>query len=99
MSAEPAERTRDALRCAWCAAPLDAGARHLGGRTLCAHCGVATTDPWPTHGELDAAYAGWYRPGTGRFDAGGDILLRLSRGALSARLDRLAPPGPVLDVG
>jgi SAM-dependent methyltransferase len=91
--------TAEALRCAWCGVPHDVASRPLGGRTVCAHCGVATTDPWPTDAQLDVAYEGWYRPGSGRFDAGGDILLRLSRGALSARLDRLAPPGPILDVG
>jgi SAM-dependent methyltransferase len=60
---------------------------------------VATTDPWPSPAELDAAYAGWYRPQKGRFSGVGDALLRRSRGLLAGRLERVAPPGPVLDVG
>lgn len=68
-------------------------------RALCPVCGVATTSPWPTESELEAAYGEWYRPDAGRFAGPGDGVLRLSRGALARRLDRIAPPGPVLDVG
>lgn len=88
-----------APRCAWCQAPLDERALRLAGRTVCARCGVATTDPWPSDAELDAAYAGSYRPAGGRFSGPGDALLRRSRGALARRIDRIAPPGRVLDVG
>jgi SAM-dependent methyltransferase len=85
--------------CAWCAAPLDGGPR-LGGRIRCAACGAATTDPWPTDEELARAYGEWYRPADGRrFAVLGDRLLRRSRGMLAARLDAIAPPGRVLDVG
>jgi SAM-dependent methyltransferase len=88
-----------ATACAWCGDPLDARAVHRAGRTECAACGVATTDPWPSPATLDRAYAGWYRPDSGRFSGPGDALLKRSRGALARRLDRIAPPGPVLDVG
>jgi SAM-dependent methyltransferase len=84
--------------CRWCGASLEDG-EPLPGRVRCAHCGVATTDPWPTAAELDAAYAGAYRPAEGRFGGTGDRLLRRTRGALATRIDRIAPPGPVLDVG
>jgi SAM-dependent methyltransferase len=60
---------------------------------------VATTDPWPSERELDRAYGDWYRPGSGRFGALGDALLRRTRSHLARRLDRIAPAGPVLDVG
>ena len=40
----------------WCGAPLDDGAVHLQGRIRCRRCGAATTDPWPTDEELEAAY-------------------------------------------
>lgn len=86
-------------RCAWCEAPFDERAVRLAGRIVCARCGVATTDPWPTDAELDAAYAGFYRPDSGRFAGPGDALLRRSRGTLARRIDRIAPPGRVLDVG
>jgi 2-polyprenyl-3-methyl-5-hydroxy-6-metoxy-1,4-benzoquinol methylase len=88
-----------ATACAWCDAPLGDDAVRRPGRTECARCGVATTDPWPSPATLDRAYAGWYRPAGGRFSGPGDALLRRSRGALARRLDRIAPPGPVLDVG
>jgi SAM-dependent methyltransferase len=57
------------------------------------------TRPWPTGEELDEAYGGFYRPRSGRFSGPGDWLLRRSRGSLSGRIDALAPPGAVLDVG
>jgi SAM-dependent methyltransferase len=86
---------RDAL-CAWCGAP----ARPTGaGLAVCGACGSATTFPVPGELELGAAYAGWYRPSAGRFAAGGDWLLRRSRAQLAQRLERRAPPGPILDVG
>jgi SAM-dependent methyltransferase len=85
-----------APRCAWCGAP----ARPEGTRRVaCDRCGAATTFPIPDDGELESAYADWYRPATGRFGAFGDQLLRRSRGTLARRIDHLAPPGPVLDVG
>jgi len=66
---------------------------------VCGACGVATTDPWPTSAELEAAYGTWYRPDAGRFGGPGDALLRRSRARFATRVDALAPPGPVLDVG
>jgi SAM-dependent methyltransferase len=84
--------------CPWCGESLDDG-EPLAGRIRCARCGVAATDPWPSGAELDRAYAGAYRPAAGRFAGIGDRLLRRTRGSLAARIDRIAPPGPVLDVG
>lgn len=87
-------------RCAWCAAPFGAGAVRLTGRVRCPRCGAATTDPWPSPEELERAYGTWYRPEGGRRFAGvGDAVLRRTRGALARRVDAIAPPGPVLDVG
>jgi SAM-dependent methyltransferase len=85
--------------CAWCAAPLGDRARRRFGRTVCAGCGVATTDPWPSESALAVAYGGAYRPAGGRFSGPGDALLGLTRASLARRVDRIAPPGPVLDVG
>jgi SAM-dependent methyltransferase len=98
-SAEPAGRSAAPRDCVWCGRPLDVTATPLHGRLRCATCGVATTDPWPTEAELDEAYAGWYRPSSGRFSGVGDAILRRTRGRLAERLDRIAPPGAVLDVG
>lgn len=86
-------------QCRWCGAPLDGRARRLRGRTRCATCGVATTDPWPPPAELEAAYGDWYRPAAGRFAGPGDRLLRRTRARLAVRVHALAPAGPVLDVG
>jgi hypothetical protein len=88
-----------AARCAWCGAALDERAVRRPGRSVCADCGVGTTDPWPSDEALEAAYGEWYRPDTGRFSGPGDALLRRTRARLARRLDRGAPAGPVLDVG
>jgi SAM-dependent methyltransferase len=53
----------------------------------------------PDEKQLELAYAGWYRPTGGRFAGFGDALLRRLRGRLAGRLDRIAPPGAVLDIG
>lgn len=98
-----------ATRCIWCGSSFEAAAARLRGRTRCGSCGAATTDPWPTEEELEAAYGGWYRPKAGGWDApneggrrfsfAGDTILGRTRGLLASRLDEVAPPGPILDVG
>lgn len=85
--------------CAWCSAALDRTADRRPGRTICAACGVATTDPWPDAAGLTLAYGGPYRPPEGRFSGPGDAVLALTRATLARRLNHIAPPGPVLDVG
>jgi len=82
--------------CAWCGTP----ARPAGVRLVeCEACGTATTFPIPDDAELAQAYEGFYRPESGRFSASGDRVLAWTRGLLARRIDRNAPPGPVLDVG
>jgi SAM-dependent methyltransferase len=49
--------------------------------------------------ELERAYGSWYRPARGRFSGFGDRLLHRLRGRTARRIDEIAPPGPVLDVG
>lgn len=88
-----------AVRCAWCDHRFDDADDRRPGRIRCARCGVATTSPWPSDAQLDEAYASWYRPATGRFAGLGDAVLRRTRAALARRVHRVAPPGPVLDVG
>lgn len=95
----PAKIDPPAVACAWCGAPLPGDAPRHGGRVRCERCGAATTDPWPSDETLRDAYAGWYRPAGGRFAGPGDAILARSRGALARRLDAIAPPGRVLDVG
>lgn len=86
-------------QCAWCEHPFDGTEDRRTGRVWCARCGVATTSPWPSATQLNEAYGGWYRPATGRFAGLGDTVFRRTRGALAGRLNRVLPPGPVLDVG
>src|SRR3954447_21604943 len=97
--ASPTTSDPPATHCAWCGAELAEAAPRGGGVVRCARCGAATTDPWPSEATLKTAYEGWYRPAGGRFSGPGDAFLKRSRGALARRLDEIAPPGPVLDVG
>ncbi len=90
--------TRPRAGCAWCGAALGLSAERARGRVGCSACGAYTTDPWPTSEELDRAYRG-YRPEAGRFSGIGDRVLARTRARLAARIDRIAPPGKVLDVG
>ena len=83
--------------CAWCGAALEPETGT--GTLLCGRCGARTTWPVPTDEELDRAYGSWYRPERGRFGGPGDRLLRRLRGRLARQLDRVSPPGPILDVG
>ena len=98
--------------CAWCGTALSAvsaGDRDISPAAgppacawrvaRCAACGAGTTQPWPTPAELDAAYPEAYRPAAGRFGGPADPLLALTRGRLARRIEAIAPPGPVLDVG
>ena len=97
MSTETPART---AACVWCGLPFGAGAEHLGRRTRCGGCGASTTDPPPSAAELAAAYGDRYRPAEERrFSFAGDAILGRTRGLLAGRIDRIAPPGPVLDVG
>lgn len=59
---------------------------------------MAATVPWPTDTELEAAYER-YRPAAGRFSGPGDRVLSSLRARLAGRIDEIAPPGTVLDVG
>jgi SAM-dependent methyltransferase len=86
-------------RCLWCGSALNGRSKSLPGRVQCPSCGAQTTDPLPSPEQLSAAYGSWYRPSSGRFSGLGDAILRRTRATLARRLDRIAPPGPVLDVG
>jgi SAM-dependent methyltransferase len=87
------------VSCVWCDAPLRPGSSDGYRTELCRACGARTTLPVPTDADLELAYGTWYRPTEGRFAGLGDRALRSLRGRLARRLDRIAPPGPILDVG
>jgi SAM-dependent methyltransferase len=86
-------------RCLWCGEPIEDPALRLAGRVRCPACGSETTDPMPSEADLAEAYGSWYRPDAGRFSGLGDRLLHRLRGTAARRLDAIAPPGPILDVG
>ncbi|MEA2496736.1 MAG: hypothetical protein QOJ29_4647 [Thermoleophilaceae bacterium] len=87
-------------RCSWCGAALDDRPHRFGaGIRLCGGCGAYNTSPQPSDAELGTAYSTWYRPQAGRFGSVLDRLLRQARTQLARRVDELAPPGRVLDVG
>jgi SAM-dependent methyltransferase len=89
-----------ATTCVWCGAALDRDAIRMRGHTRCPQCAAATTDPLPSEAALADAYGSWYWPESGRrFTFIGDGLLRRTRASFASRLNRIAPPGPVLDVG
>jgi SAM-dependent methyltransferase len=96
-SRPPASDPEAGATCAWCGAQLQPGL--ASGTVLCEACGALTTWPVPTDEELERAYGSWYRPEQGRFSGIGDRLLRRTRGRTARRLDRIAPAGPILDVG
>lgn len=86
--------------CVWCGSALDGDSSRPFGRAICGRCGTGTTDPVPDQASLDAAYGDWYWPPAGqRFSLVGDALLRRSRASMAARIDEVAPPGAILDVG
>ncbi len=92
--AEPVRRSTMPPSCAWCGRPPDSAATRLKGRRRCPHCGVATTDPWPTEAELDQAYGGWYRPDAGASRASATACCASPAGASHAGLTTSPPPVP-----
>ena len=95
----PSEEARAVAACAWCGGPIAAGDERTAAGAVCPRCASATTEPVPSETELELAYTSWYRPQSGRFSGAGDALLGRTRGLLASRLDRIAPPGAILDVG
>jgi SAM-dependent methyltransferase len=85
--------------CLWCGDSVNDSRLRLRGRVRCRRCGSQTTDPMPSSAELATAYGAWYRPDDGRFSGIGDSILRRLRGRSATRIDRIAPSGPILDVG
>ncbi len=100
MTSSESSQGPSAAACIWCGTPFDGRAAHLHRRTRCGACGAATTDPQPTEAELAEAYGDWYRPSEQRrFYFAADTILGRTRGLQAARIDSIAPAGPVLDVG
>ena len=90
-------RSSRARRCAWCGAPLD-DTRSGCADDRCARCGAATTDPWPRRA---GARRGLRRlvPAPGAASPSPATRAAAHTRAAGGRIDRIAPAGPVLDVG
>jgi SAM-dependent methyltransferase len=93
------DATHATLTCAWCEQPLDSGLLRPFGTLRCPTCGSTTAAGWPT-GEATRAASGPRpeRHGT-RICSLAEAARRRARRQLAARIARIAPPGPVLDVG
>lgn len=99
MNPAPDWQGEAASVCVWCGYDLEQAERPFG-RAICGRCGTGTTDPIPDQAALDAAYGDWYWPqASQRFSLVGDALLRRSRASMAHRIDEVAPPGAILDVG
>ncbi len=87
--------------CAWCERPLAHGSLRAFGQLRCEHCGATTALDWPADRELVRAPAlavGTLRA-SHRLCTLGEAARRRARRRLATRIARVAPPGPVLDVG
>jgi 2-polyprenyl-3-methyl-5-hydroxy-6-metoxy-1,4-benzoquinol methylase len=90
------DATRTAAACAWCERPLPGAAPRALGQVRCEHCGATTALDWPG---ADAGAPRQPLRVSQRLCALGETARRRTRERLAARIARVAPPGPVLDVG
>lgn len=100
MIAESPDATRTATTCAWCEQPLVEGPLRAAGRMRCESCGSTTLTAWPSSTELARITAAVEAsPAAKRMCSLGEAARRHARRRLAVRISRVAPPGPVLDVG
>jgi hypothetical protein len=90
------DATRADTACAWCEQPLDADPPRLSGPVRCLACG-ATMSSWLAATD-DAAQPAPRAHAAPRLCSLGEAARRRARRNLAARIARIAPPGPVLDV-
>ncbi|MGN6189992.1 MAG: class I SAM-dependent methyltransferase [Conexibacter sp.] len=99
MIADPPGATRTALTCGWCEQPLAHGPLRAFGQLRCGHCGATTALDWSAEREQPRAPLPVAQmPGAHRICTLGEATRRRVRRRLAARIARVAPPGPVLDV-
>ncbi len=92
MIADSPDAMREMLVCAWCERPLEGAATPYGASRRCSSCGSRT-------GALPALTL----PPEGHAEARGrcavaETLRRRAHRRIAQRIERMAPPGPVLDV-
>lgn len=92
MIAESPDAMREMLRCAWCERPFDGAGQLVGATLRCPDCGSRTgAVPTLTLPPESPAQA------RGRC-AVAEALRRRAHRRIARRIERTAPPGPVLDV-
>jgi hypothetical protein len=98
--ADPPDATRTVPTCAWCEQPLAYGPPRAFGQLRCDHCGATTALAWSAERELPRAPLTpvAHLRGAHRICTLGEAARRRVRRRLAARIARVAPPGPVLDV-
>jgi len=98
--ADPPDATRTVPTCAWCEQPLVHGPLRALGQLRCHHCGATTALDWAAGREpLRASLPALVQVrGAQRICTLGEAARRRARRRLAARIARVAPPGPVLDV-
>jgi hypothetical protein len=100
--AGPPNATRTTPACAWCERPLAHELLRAFGQRRCEHCGATTSLDWPDERQpvrVPALSAGSLRVSQHRLCTLGEAARRRARRRLATRIARVAPPGPVLDVG
>jgi SAM-dependent methyltransferase len=93
------DATRVTLTCAWCEQPLDSGLLRPFGTLRCATCGSTTAAGWPAAEAPRALAAPRSQERAARLCSLAEAARRRARRQLAGRIARIAPPGPVLDVG
>lgn len=99
MIADSPDAAAPVAACAWCEQPLRAAApARLPAPLRCAVCG-SRTGAWPTDEQLASLVARARRPAERHRCTFAEAARRRARRRLAERVARVAPPGPVLDVG
>ena len=100
MIAGPPDAARSHLACAWCEQPLARPVLRPPSALRCEHCGARTAPSWPSPPASRVIVAApRARGGHHRLCTLGEAARRSARRHLANRIARVAPPGPVLDVG
>lgn len=100
MIADPPNATRTPPACAWCEQPLASPLLRPLGHLRCERCGATTALAWPLAEDVGPPLvAAHEQHGPHRLCTIGEAARRRARRRLASRIARVAPPGPVLDVG
>lgn len=98
MIADSPDAMREMLACAWCERPLEAAGQVYGATLRCRSCGSRTgAAPTLTLAPEPGEVGGRDAEVRGRC-AVADALRRRAHRRIAQRIERTAPPGPVLDV-